>query len=131
MKVFLFIICVLAAAGCQKGDIGPASVGLVGTWELRHYSGTIAGVDKDIPKGNGTLLKFSADSTFQHFTNFKADNNGRFKIVKDGITWADEKHDAIYLGDSGDPNFLIVKADSLIIGNTYADGATSVYLRTK
>jgi len=130
MKVFLFIICISAAvAGCTKTLVAPT--GLVGTWELRHYSGTIAGVDKDVPAGNGTLLQFKADSTFQHFTNFKADGNGHFRIVKNGVNWPDEKHDAIYFGDSKSPDFLIMKSDTLIIGNTYPDGATSLYLRTK
>jgi len=130
MKVFLFIICIAAACtGCKKAEINVT--GLIGTWELRHYSGTIAGVDKDIPKGNGTLLKFSADSTYQHFSNFKADNNGPFKIIKNGVDWGNEKLDAIYLGSNGDPDFIILKADSLIIGSTYPDGVTSLYLRTK
>lgn len=128
MKVFLFIICIAAACtGCKKAEVNVT--GLTGTWELRHYSGTIAGVDKAIPKGNGTLLKFSADSTYQHFSDFKVDNNGRFKIVKNGVDWGSEKLDAIYLGESAEPNFFSLRADSLIIGNTYADGVTSLYLR--
>ena len=130
MKAFLFIFCISATiAGCTKTGVGPGN--LVGTWELRHYSGTIAGVNKDVPAGNGSLLQFKADSTFQHFTNFKADNNGRFRIIKNGVNWGDEKHDAIYLGENDSPNFLILKADSLIIGNTFPDGVTSLYLRTK
>jgi hypothetical protein len=130
MKVFLFIICISAAlTGCSKKGVTP--VNLVGTWELRHYSGTIAGVNKDVPAGNGSLLQFKADSTFQHFTNFKADQNGHFKIIKNGISWGTEKHDAIYLGQGGDPSFLILKADSLTIGNTFADGVTALYLRTQ
>lgn len=129
MKVFLFIVCIAAVTGCKKAEV--STPGLVGTWELRHYSGTIAGVNKDIPKGNGTLLKFSADSTYQHFSNFKVDNNGRFKIVKKGVDWGNEKYDAIYLGESGGPDFISIRADTLIIGNTYADGVTTVYVRIK
>jgi hypothetical protein len=46
MKIFLFVICVASAiAGCKKGTLEP--VGLIGTWELRHYSGTIAGVSRN------------------------------------------------------------------------------------
>ena len=130
MKAFLFIICLSAAiTGCKKDD--PAAVGLVGTWELRHYTGTIAGVNRDVPAGSGSMLQFKADSTFQHFTNFKADESGRFRIIKNGISWGKEKHDAIYLGQGGDPSFLILKADSLTIGNTFADGITALYLRNK
>jgi len=131
MKVFLFIICIAAAAvaGCKKAEIN--ATGLVGTWELRHYSGTIAGVNKDLPKGNGSLLKFSADSTYEHYSNFKVDNNGHFKIVKNGIDWGNDKLDAIYLGENGDPNFFSIRADSLTMGNTYADGVTTVYVRIK
>jgi len=130
MKVFLFIICISAAvAGCTKTGVGPVT--LVGTWELRHYSGTIAGVNKEVPAGNGRLLQFKADSTYQHFTNFKADNNGRFRIIKNGVNWGDERYDAIYMGEGQSPAFLIVKADSLIIGNTFPDGVTSLYIRTK
>ncbi|ASU35819.1 hypothetical protein [Mucilaginibacter xinganensis] len=133
MKIFLFIICIAAAvAGCKKGTLNPsASSGLMGTWELRHYSGTLAGVSIEYPKGNGKLVQFSADSTYKRFTNFKLDNQGTFKIVKNGVTWGDIKYDALYLGPDQGPDFMILKPDSLIIGNTFADGVTSLYLRQK
>ena len=128
MKSLLFILGVITAmAGCKDTSVKPSNI--IGTWELRHYSGTIAGVNKELPKGNGTLLKFNADSTYQHFSNFKVENNGRFKIVKNGIDWGNEKYDAIYLGESGDANIFSIRADSLVISNTYADGVTSVYMR--
>lgn len=130
MRIFLFIICISGViAGCTKAGVAPAN--LIGTWELRHYSGTIAGVDKNIPAGNGTLLQFNDDSTYRHFTNFKADYDGHFRIVKNGVNWPDEKHDAIYFSEDLSPDFLIVTADSLIIGNTYPDGVTSLYVRTQ
>ncbi|MDB4919761.1 hypothetical protein [Mucilaginibacter sp.] len=128
MKIFLFLICIASTiAGCKKGNPEPS--GLVGTWELRHYSGTIAGVSKELPKGNGKLIQFNADSTCKFFTNFKQDNQGTFKIVKSGVTWGDAKYDAIYFGENESPSFMVLKADSLIIGSTFADGETSLYIK--
>lgn len=133
MKILVFIICISAAiAGCKKGNLGPSNEsGLVGTWELRHYSGTIAGVSKDFPAGNGKLIQLNADSTFKRFTDFKQDNQGSFKVVKNGVDWAGVTYDAIYFNGNGDPNFMILKADSLTIGNNYVDGITSLYVRRK
>jgi hypothetical protein len=133
MKILIFIICISAAiAGCKKGNLEPSGQsGLVGTWELRHYSGTIAGVSKDFSAGNGMLIQLNADSTFKRFTDFKQDNQGSFKVVKSGVDWGGVKYDAIYFNGNGDPNFVVLKADSLTIGNTYPDGITSLYVRQK
>ena len=126
MKIFLFIICISAAiTSCKKGDLGPSgATGLVGTWEIRHYSGTIAGISKDFAAGNGKLIQLNSDSIFKRFTDFKQDNQGNFKIVKNGVDWGGVKYDAIYFNGNGDPNFIILKADSLTIGNNYVDGIT-------
>jgi hypothetical protein len=132
MKKFLFIIClVIVVTSCKKGTVKPQNVSLIGKWELRHYSGTIAGVIKDLPAGNGNLLQFNADSTYIHFANFTQDYQGRFKIIKNGIDWGSEKHDAIYFSVDNDPNYLIIKADSLTIGNINPDGVTSLYIKQK
>jgi len=128
MKLFLFIVLISATvAGCKKDDIGPAN--LVGTWELRHYSGTIAGVSKDVPPGSGKLIQFNADSTFKRFTDFKQDAQGKFRIVKGGISWGDAKYDGIFFDDREPGDFIILKNDSLTIGNTFPDGVTSLYIK--
>jgi len=131
MRLSFLIICLTAViAGCSKSDVKP-SASLTGTWELRHYSGTIAGVNTDLPKGNGTLIQFAGDSTFKHFTALKQDNQGTYRIVKDGITYANKKYDAIYFNGGADAASFTIHSDSLIIDNAniYADGATSVYVR--
>jgi len=128
MKPSLFIICVLASMGaCKKGGPGPA--GLAGTWELRHYSGTIAGVSKDVPANSGKYYQFGADSTFKHFTDFKQDNQGSFRVIKNSIDFGGQKYDGIYFSNREDGDYIILKADSLIIGNTFPDGVTSLYIR--
>lgn len=128
MKLFLFIICISATiTACKKGDLGP--VNLVGTWELRHYSGTIAGVSKDLPSGNGKLIQFSTDSTFKRFTDFKQDAQGKFRIVKGGINWGGAKYDGIFFDDKETGDIIILKADSLTIENAFPDGVTSLYIK--
>ncbi|HEY8929222.1 MAG TPA: hypothetical protein VIM55_08535 [Mucilaginibacter sp.] len=131
MRFFFLIICISAiVAGCTKSGVKPGTT-LTGTWELRHYSGTIAGVNTDLPKGNGTLIQFAGDSTFKHFTASKQDDQGTYRVVKDGVTYDNKKYDAIYFNSNADAAFLAMHADSLIIGNTntYADGAVSTYIR--
>ncbi|MGZ3872426.1 MAG: hypothetical protein ACXVJD_05890 [Mucilaginibacter sp.] len=131
MKLFLFIICLSATImACKKTD-DPQRAGLTGTWELRHYSGTIAGVSKDLPPGNGTLMQFDADSAYKSFKNFKQDYQGKYKVVKKGISWNNLTYDALYFNGSESADYFIIKADSLTIGNTFADGVVSLYIKQK
>ena len=128
MKIFLFIICISASiAGCKKGNIAPA--GLTGTWELRHYSGTIAGVDKDVPAGNGALIQFKSDGTYARFTNSMQNSQGPYKIVRNSITFGDKKYDGLYLDGETIGSFIFLKSDTLTIGDTFPDGVTSLYIR--
>ncbi|HVW97673.1 MAG TPA: hypothetical protein VHA56_16990 [Mucilaginibacter sp.] len=128
MRFFLLFICVATAInGCEKGGINPSN--LTGKWELRHYSGTIAGVSKDLPAGNGTMLQFNADSTYKHFTDFKQDNQGSYHISPKGVLFGGVRYDGISFDDRTTKDFIVLKADSLTIGNTFPDGVTSLYIR--
>ncbi|MDO3641615.1 hypothetical protein [Mucilaginibacter sp. L3T2-6] len=128
MKLLLFIAGVITAmAGCKDTSIKPSNI--IGTWELRHYSGTIAGVSKDIPSNKGIYLQFNADSTFKHFTDFKQDNQGLFHVLKNGVTYGEHIYDGISFNDNQGLDYVVIKGDSLIIGNTFPDGVTSLYIR--
>ena len=128
MKIFLFVVCISASiAGCKKGNLIPA--GLTGTWELRHYSGTIAGVDKDVPAENGTLIQFKSDGTYARFTDSKQNSQGPYKIVRNSITFGDKKYDGLYLNGGTIGSFIFLKSDTLTIGDTFPDGVTSLYIR--
>ena len=130
MKYLLFIAVITCyVTGCKKD--GQVSTDITGTWELRNYSGTIAGVNKNYPKGNGSLMQFNADGSYASFVNFQPNIQGKYRIVKDAVQWAGQTYDGIYYNDNSNVDFMLLKADTLTIGNTFPDGVTQVYVRQK
>ena len=130
MKTLLaLVLLIVFAEGCKKES--SEGVNVTGTWELRMTSGTIAGVTKTYPPGNGALVQFNTDNTYKLFTNNQQTTQGTYKIIKDGATIGGQVYDGL-LYDNRDPaDFVILKADSLTIGNTFPDGVTSSYVRQK
>jgi len=130
MKTPLFAAALMISfclASCKKGNVKPT--GLFGSWELRGQSGTIAGYIKTFPSGNGYILQFNSDSTYQYSHKDTIGGHGPFRIIKNNISFAGATYDGIYFNGSPSGDFIIQKTDSLTIGNTYADGVTSVYVK--
>ncbi len=128
MKALLLMaFLAIAAEGCKKEST--LGVNITGTWELRMTSGTIAGVTKTYPPGNGSLVQFNNDNTYKLFTNNQQTTQGTYKIIKDGATIGGQVYDGLLYDDRNPADFMILKSDSLTIGNTYPDGVTSSYVR--
>jgi len=128
-STLLLLLLAFTMSGCKKDNTHPNTIN--GTWELRAWSGTIAGISKTYPPGNGSLIQFNADNTYKFFANFQESNHGIYKIVKNGINMGSRIYDALYYDNSASADFVVLNVDSLTIGNTYPDGVTSLYLRQK
>jgi hypothetical protein len=130
MKTLLALVFLIVfAEGCKKDSSG--GITITGTWELRMTSGTIAGVTKTYPPGNGSLVQFNTNSTYKFFTNNQQSSQGTYKIVKNGATIGGQVYDGLLYDDRNPADFVVLKADSLTIGDTFPDGVTSSYVRQK
>jgi hypothetical protein len=130
-RILLLLLLAIAAFGCKKENKLADTDTINGTWELRGWSGTIAGVIKTYPPGNGSLIQFNGDSTYKFFANFQQTKQGTYRTVKNGVAMGGQTYDAIYYDNSPSADFMQLSADSLTIGNTYPDGVTSLYVRQK
>lgn len=128
MKNILFILFLsLTIISCKKNGVQPK--GYLGTWELKQETGTIAGTTTTYPSGEGHLLLLNTDSTYQQFSDFQHSVKGTFKIIKNGVSWANNTYDAIYFDGNTPPDFIILNGNQLTIGNTFPDGVTTLYER--
>ncbi len=81
MKYVILVACtcLVLIAGCRKITEVP-NTGLSGIWELTRIE---ANLSQNYPAGNGNLLKFSDDSSYQTYTNGTLIKSGRFSIMYD------------------------------------------------
>ena len=69
------------------------------------------------------------DSTYKRFVKFKQSSEGPYRIIKNGINWANTTYDAIYFDNNTRADFIILNGNELTIGNTFPDGVTTLYER--
>ncbi|GAB2971458.1 hypothetical protein GCM10027049_01260 [Mucilaginibacter puniceus] len=128
MKNILFIFLLsLTIIGCKKNGVQPK--GYVGTWEMLQQSGTITGATTTFPTGEGNLLVLNLDSTYQRYSKFQFISKGTFKIVKNGVNWANNTYDALYFDQNTHADFIFIDGNQLTIGNTFPDGVITLYER--
>ncbi|MFI5162497.1 MAG: hypothetical protein ACHQHN_14550 [Sphingobacteriales bacterium] len=123
MKGFLFImIAAFSLAACKKSAVTP---GLYGKWELRHTMGSIRGFDSTYNTGNGRILQFNSDSSYQQYNNGKLVTQGKFHIR--GSNYPTANSLSIFFGESSYENAFILKGDKLQIGMDFDDGVETDY----
>ena len=128
MKNILLILCFcLIFIGCKKNGVQPK--GIVGTWEIKQQSGVISGTTTTYPAGEGNVLMLNADSTYKRFVKFQQSSEGAYRVVKNGVNWANTTYDAIYFDGNIRADFIIFNGNELTIGNTFPDGVTTLYER--
>lgn len=127
----LNLIVVLVAVllfGCKKDEVQPES--LIGTWELRHVLGVqVAGAPSDFPKGNGSIIQFSADE-YQQIEKGKVISTGTYRIVKESAEIDGTKYDQrIIFDDDQWKTFIKLSGGDLLVcnGTIAADGTTATY----
>ena len=128
MKNFLLVVCLaLTIVSCKKNGVQPK--GYIGTWEMLQQTGTITGATTNFSTGEGNLLVLNLDSTYQKFVKFNQASKGTYRIVKNGVNWANTTYDAIYFDSNTRADFIILNGNELTIGNTFPDGVTTLYER--
>jgi hypothetical protein len=121
-RILLIVLIACAASACKKTAISP---GLVGKWELRHEMGSIVGFDSTFKAGNGRILKFNSDSSFQQYNNSKLITQGKFHIHKASYEMGSPQ--SITFNDSGYESAYILNGDKLQIGADFDDGVETDY----
>jgi len=128
MKTFTLVammaLCMLA---CTKPQ--PLSPYLFGKWEVRKtYGGFIIPPDSTYKPGNGNVIQFNADSTYNHYTLAGLVSKGTFHIrtgaFKNGATTYDE----IYFdSDTSARSLIILSGDMLTLKPMIPDISTTDY----
>jgi len=121
-RILLIVFVACAASACKKTGMSP---GLVGKWELRHTMGSFIGFDSTFKAGNGRVLKFGSDSSYQQYNKGKLVNQGKFHIRK--ATFDMGSPLSIFFDDNGYENAYILNGDKLQIGADFDDGVETDY----
>lgn len=120
LSIFIIAFCICS---CKKS--APVSPGLFGKWELRNVSGGISYLDSSYKPGNGNIFQINSDSTYQHFSKNKLDQQGFFHINKIIFPSGNPVEEVIF------ENYLkeqiIVTGTQMTLGTNAADGIVQDY----
>jgi len=121
-KTLLLIFLSVGAFACKKSE--PVSPGLFGKWEIRSRYGSISGFDSTYKAGNGTILQFNSDSTYNYYTKRKLSSNGIFHIkTLPGINAALN----IYFDNAEYGQPFSYNGTKMTIGADFDDGVAAEY----
>jgi hypothetical protein len=122
--VALLVLCALA---CTKPQ--PLSPYLFGKWEVRKtYGGFIIPPDSTYKPGNGNIMQFNADSTYNHFTPAGLVAKGTFHIRAGAFKNGTTTYDEIYFdNDTSARSLIILNGDMLTLKPLIPDISTTDY----
>jgi len=132
MKKYLLItlIALVAFTSCKKEKTTPTvSPGLYGTWELRSIIGGW-GHNEIIAPGKGEKYQFNIGDTYIKIKDAKIEKQGSFKITYNGEDRG-FKYGLITLTNPDYKDAFSIKADTIYIGTTAADGPSYQYIKIK
>jgi len=133
VKPFLLVLCTGAIiAGCRNGSpISPiGNNNVFGKWELRTERGGLQ-PDKNYPAGNGKGLQLNIDSTYHYFDKSGTGTEGTYHIATNTYSMTQMALNFIYYDHATNGDLIVRKTDTLSIGDSSADGLTSIYVRIK
>jgi hypothetical protein len=131
MKNILLIafIAVIISAGCKKAPkVGPQS-DIIGTWELRLIGGGIDNLHQVYSPGNGSTFTFSADNTYNRYSNFQLSSQGTYQIVPNAISFGGSLQNELYFNQATPGYIVEVKSDTLTIIGTGIEASGSIYVK--
>lgn len=129
-KIITILPIVLIAASCKKDIKFSAYDNLAGEWEYVDTRGYV-GVSQPPPPGNGRIIAFKFDRTFERRSHDTVLYSGSFFVEERKDCYGDEKHFFITTTDSLFTNGFRfnITSDSLFIihSNCVADAGIFVY----
>ena len=129
MKAFILTaIVIVSMVSCKKGG-NPVSPYLFGKWEVhRVYDGFIIPPDSIYKPGNGNILQFNSDSTYDRYANNKLTAQGIYHIRKNGFKNNQSNYDEVYFdSDTSFKSLIMLNGDILTIKPLIPDIATTDY----
>jgi hypothetical protein len=127
-KALLLAAVVVAFASCTKDGI--VNPGFFGKYELRASYGGLIGAYNTYEPGNGNIFQFNSDSTYVRYVDNKLESKGNFHLRIYG-TEDNAKFGSIYFDNTEYSEAFRIKADTITIGTTIADGIASNYVKIK
>ena len=133
LKIFGFIVIMAAISACKKGtSVNPLNDNnnIFGKWELHVQRGGLQ-PDRIFPEGNGKGLQLNIDSTYHYFDKSGIGTQGTYHIASNPMSMTQMTLNFIYYDHATYGDLIIRKTDTLSIGDSSADGLTSIYVRIK
>jgi hypothetical protein len=128
MKTFtiaaLIAFCLFS---CKKPQ--PLSPYLFGKWEVRKtYGGFIIPPDSTYKPGNGNVMQFNSDSTYNHYQQNNLVASGNFHVRLNAFKNGQTTYDEIYFdGDATAGSLIILSGDMLTLKPLIPDISTTDY----
>ncbi len=137
MKKFIILsFVIILFVSCKKESSITESTGedvqLFGKWEWTESCGGFAGGYYYPEEGKKIVHLFSPDGMYYSFRNDTITNQSKYSLTKQKSIYSGELLDFIVFESKADDEVIIkLSADSLILGDNYFDGYTSLYKRVK
>ena len=98
-------------------------------WEVRRvYNGNIYPPDSVYKPGNGNILQFKTDSTYQRYAHGTITATGAYHIRKNGYKLNQNYYDKLYLGaDTTFKWFINITGDKMTLKPLMPDLPTTDY----
>nr|WP_294948497.1 hypothetical protein [uncultured Mucilaginibacter sp.] len=127
-RVLLLIAVACTLSACEKS--GAVNANVFGKYELRaSYGGLMYRYNKFEP-GNGNIFQFKSDSTYVRYANGTITESGNYHINIKG-TEGGARYGTITFDEPVYLDNFRIKADTITIGTTAADGIASDYVKLK
>lgn len=123
MKRYVLLVLALGMIfSCKKNGNSP-SVNIIGKWELaRRYGGNIYPPDTTYKAGNGNILQFNRDSSYEQYENGILTIGGTFRLQGNLLYFYNALYGARQLYD-----VISISGNTLTIKPTTPDIGTTVY----
>ena len=134
MKKIVIALLIIMAASCQKSGDYLTDGSLYGKWELRIFSGGIAGSTYNYPAGNGNTMTFKLNKSVSTTTvspNGTTTQNGTYRTTSEVINGKRQNYMYIKTGTNPETQYdLTLKKDSFSIYPTnWADAFGSLWVK--
>lgn len=126
-KILVIVVTVCSLIACKKSGTSP-SINITGKWELhKTYGGFIQPPDSVYQAGNGNILQFNSDGTYERYANGAVTLQGTYRVQLNGYKSGPNVYDELFFDNDSSGSIIVVNGSILTIQSLIPDVGSSDY----